>query len=466
MANKDILDEIIKPDGGTQLSCNLVTRTCEVTLIGETKGTGQKVSSEKLTYKDSYTLPEELGNGTIHVDRYRDSEGKTYETGEKVTLEKNKTFYVQHLISFFSDTEELKERACYIDHGEKLTLPVLEKKGYQFLGWKEKDQDTVYAGDSLGAVLKGYELYAVWSEPLSYQIAYEVEDHLVKIAENQVSSYQYGTETLLPDKMQVIVENGYEFKGWYLKGDPAQTLITKISQEQTGNLILKAKLSKADFSKPDAEKTSENGSQTGEEKNAETVSTADGTKNSETETASDKNTNSQTEFEVSAPDSLKQNSNTAISKSITTFWSGKVKYQVVSQKKKTVTVTGTKGTASSLTIPVKVRYQGSTYSVICVGKKAFYKNSTIKKLVISSGIQKIDASAFAQMKKLKQVTIGKGVTSIGKKAFYGDKGLKTVKILSSKLKTVQKTAFKAIGKKAVFKVPAGKKTAYKRILPM
>lgn len=496
--NKEILEKIIQADGSTALNCFLTTRTCEVTLIGDSKDTTKNTSSEKLIYKDSYTLPKSLENGTITVDRYRDSDGKTFEAGEKIILEKNKTFYAQHLIRFYSDGKELKEKALYIDHGMNVMLPSLEKKGYQFLGWKEKDKETIHKENSLGDVSKGYELYAVWSEPNTYKISYEIEDHLVKIAENKISTYQFGKETMLPDKMQVIVESGYEFKGWYVKDDSKQILITKISAEQTGDITLKAKLvksestenqkeknnsdqnkttdeksndAKTDTSKQTDGKTSPTESRTTENKAAESAGNADGKQSAETDSSSDNvsagedaDPAAQEDIKNPSIDSVKQNPNEENNKkNNVVFQVNGFKYQVISAKKKTVMLISGKIKKASQTISGKVRYQGVTYKVTAIGKKAFYGNKKVKTLVISSGIKKISISAFSKMKNLKKVTLGKHVTNIGKKAFYGNKKLSKVKVLSKKIKMVEKTAFKGIAKKAVFQLPAGKKKVYKKI---
>lgn len=59
----------------------------------------------------------------------------------------------------------------------------------------------------------------------------------------------------------------------------------------------------------------------------------------------------------------------------------------------------------------------------------------------------------------------KKVSRIGSKAFYGCKKLKTITVKSSKLKkkTVGKSAFTQINKKATIKVPKKKVKAYKTI---
>ncbi len=99
-------------------------------------------------------------------------------------------------------------------------------------------------------------------------------------------------------------------------------------------------------------------------------------------------------------------------------------------------------------------------------KKRNGKSMTVKDAVTIQGVKfrvtAIGAKACQKCKKLKKVTIGKNVTTIGSKAFYQCKKLKNITIKSKKLKKVSKTAFLKIHKKAVVKVPKGKKKAYRK----
>ena len=76
------------------------------------------------------------------------------------------------------------------------------------------------------------------------------------------------------------------------------------------------------------------------------------------------------------------------------------------------------------------------------------------------------AKAFKGNKKITNVTIGKNVKTIGASAFYGCKKLKKLTIKTKYLtsKSVGKKAFSGIYKKAIIKVPAGKKKSYKKLL--
>ena len=113
----------------------------------------------------------------------------------------------------------------------------------------------------------------------------------------------------------------------------------------------------------------------------------------------------------------------------------------VSLSAKSLTLTGAaKKTLTSVTVPAKAKIGGYSYKVTAVGAKALKGQTKMTKLVI-----------------------GTNVTSIGKQACYGDKKLKKVTVKTKKLKSVGAKAFDGIHKKAVFKVPAAKKAAYKKL---
>ena len=112
--------------------------------------------------------------------------------------------------------------------------------------------------------------------------------------------------------------------------------------------------------------------------------------------------------------------------------------------KKTASVTGLKNKkGTKVTIPDKVKVEGTTYKVT-----------------------KIAANAFKGLTKLKTVTIGKNVKDIGKNAFSGCKNLKNITIKTTKLTddTVKAGAFANCHKKAVVKCPESKLAAYKKFL--
>lgn len=90
-----------------------------------------------------------------------------------------------------------------------------------------------------------------------------------------------------------------------------------------------------------------------------------------------------------------------------------------------------------------IAIDGVVYSVTSIASKAFYKNTTIKK-----------------------VTIGNYVTKIGSKAFYGCKSLKNIVIVSEKLKSgkIGASAFSKVYKTVKVLIPSKKYSTYKKML--
>jgi len=132
----------------------------------------------------------------------------------------------------------------------------------------------------------------------------------------------------------------------------------------------------------------------------------------------------------------------------------------------TVCLTGMKTAAKSLKVPATVTHDGVKYKVTALGNKAFKASKKLANVVIGSNVKTIGAQAFKSCKKLKSLTLGKGVSRIGANAFAACPKLKTVVIKSKKLTLAQtgKKAFSALSKQATVKVPASKRSAYKKLL--
>ena len=109
--------------------------------------------------------------------------------------------------------------------------------------------------------------------------------------------------------------------------------------------------------------------------------------------------------------------------------------------KDTVAVVGFDVPKAKLTIPATVKIEDATYKVTAIKNNAFKGESDIKSAVI-----------------------GANVTSIGKSAFYKCSSLKKITIKSSAVKTIGKKAFNGVNKKAAVSVPKAKKAAYKKLL--
>ena len=87
--------------------------------------------------------------------------------------------------------------------------------------------------------------------------------------------------------------------------------------------------------------------------------------------------------------------------------------------------------SGSVTIPSKVTYSGTTYSVTSIGSSAFYGCSGLTSVTIPNSVTSIGDSAFSYCSRLTSVTIPNSVTSIGEAAFYGCSGLTSVTIPGS-----------------------------------
>lgn len=94
-------------------------------------------------------------------------------------------------------------------------------------------------------------------------------------------------------------------------------------------------------------------------------------------------------------------------------------------------------------IPDTIAINGTVYRVTSIGSNAFYKNQSLKKIVIGGYIERIDA-----------------------KAFYGCTSLRDIVINSTKIKNgkIGANAFKKVNKNVRVIVPTSKYKAYKKML--
>ncbi len=146
-----------------------------------------------------------------------------------------------------------------------------------------------------------------------------------------------------------------------------------------------------------------------------------------------------------------------------TYEKGNYLYRITSDS--TAEAAGLKNdTEKTISIPDTVSFGTKTYRVTSVGDGVFSKKKAAA-VTIGKNVEKIGKNAFAGCKKLKKVTIGSTVLKeIGNKAFSNCKVLKNITIKSKALKKAGKNCFKGIHKKAVIKVPSGKKKAYTKLL--
>ena len=116
-----------------------------------------------------------------------------------------------------------------------------------------------------------------------------------------------------------------------------------------------------------------------------------------------------------------------------------IKYCILSETEKTLTVTGRKDKLSNLIIPDYVEFEGTKYSVTEISPSAFRGKFSLSSIQFPNTLKKIGNGAFWAC-FLEQLTLPEGLIEIGDYAFYGNKTLKTLS-LPSTLKSVGKEAF-------------------------
>jgi hypothetical protein len=148
-----------------------------------------------------------------------------------------------------------------------------------------------------------------------------------------------------------------------------------------------------------------------------------------------------------------------------------LKYKVVTSypEKKEFEVTCMGANSKNITkatIPAYVSYDEYDFKVVSIGKKAFFGCKKLKTVSIGKYVESVGVQAFFECTSMKKITIPSKVSKIGAQAFAKCKNLTQITIKSTLLKekNVGKQAFTGINKKAVVKVPAKKKTAYKKWL--
>ena len=73
--------------------------------------------------------------------------------------------------------------------------------------------------------------------------------------------------------------------------------------------------------------------------------------------------------------------------------------------------------SSHCVVPASIEYNGDTYTVVSIGKEAFYKNKNIESLEIPSTVKTIGNEAFEYCEHLKGVVFSRGLVKIESEAF-------------------------------------------------
>ena len=104
------------------------------------------------------------------------------------------------------------------------------------------------------------------------------------------------------------------------------------------------------------------------------------------------------------------------------------------------TITSYSGTATSLTIPLKL----DGYDVVAIGDNAFKKQTGLRTIIMQDNILTIGNSAFESCSGLRNITLSESLTSIGDSAFRYCSGLKTI-VVPDSVTTIGKYAFANTG---------------------
>ena len=140
-------------------------------------------------------------------------------------------------------------------------------------------------------------------------------------------------------------------------------------------------------------------------------------------------------------------------------------------------------------IPSSIKYKGVNYKVTSIGKRAFYQNKKLKKIIFGKNIiqigkkafyrcnslkviklnkklSEIGDSAFSTCIKLQYVAMPKSVKWIGKRAFYGCKKLRYIWVKSNQLtnKRVGRDSFAKGYKKVRVKTSKKKWRSYAKAM--
>ena len=90
-----------------------------------------------------------------------------------------------------------------------------------------------------------------------------------------------------------------------------------------------------------------------------------------------------------------------------------------------------RGYSVIINIPASVNYNGKSYSVNSIGKRAFYGCGELISVLIPNSVKTIGESAFCASNALTSVTIPNSVTTIGSSAFSGCSSLSSISIPNS-----------------------------------
>ena len=105
------------------------------------------------------------------------------------------------------------------------------------------------------------------------------------------------------------------------------------------------------------------------------------------------------------------------------------------------TVSGCNESAMDVIVPASITKNGKTYTVTKIGASAFFRNLSIRSIIIADTVTEIESAAFSGCTGLGSVTLGKGLKSIGNLAFYNCAHLGNI-IIPKSVTSIGKNIFK------------------------
>ena len=189
-----------------------------------------------------------------------DGTGTTYKDGAEVsdlTTEPNGTvtLYAQWTANEYAvqfdpnDGEgEMTGQQFTYDTAQKLKANTFTRAGYTFAGWNTKEdgtgtpyEDREQVGNLTDEDDGTVTLYAQWTAN-TYTVTLHLNGGKFADGAQDVTSYTYGTTTLLPNAEQMI-RSGYRFEGWYADVKFQNGPYTQISATDLGNKTFYARWS-------------------------------------------------------------------------------------------------------------------------------------------------------------------------------------------------------------------------------
>ncbi|MBQ8293051.1 MAG: InlB B-repeat-containing protein [Bacilli bacterium] len=203
-----------------------VPEDTRVTLYFETYG-GEEIEPVKVEPGTTVNLPTPKKEGYT-FDYWYTTPDLAFNTDLRKTVQVNETmtvyagwFALDYNIHFITNCG-VKLDSINALTDEEITLPIIERDNYEFLGWYENDE--LYTRTTMEP--RDITLTAKWG-PLLYDVKLDTNGGTIdsKYANQSVEKY----ETIL---LPTPVKNGYTFLGWY-NGETLVTEETLISSDMT-----------------------------------------------------------------------------------------------------------------------------------------------------------------------------------------------------------------------------------------